>query len=69
MNRVSAHWEDRRTDVIDVVEGICAVKVGCYWVGVAEGNHYSRYKRRTAERALKDAQAILDAKERPNNAR
>ncbi len=44
---------------IDVISGVCAIRVGKYWVGVIEGNRYCVPNRRTAQEAVRDAKALL----------
>src|ERR1035437_399878 len=44
-----------------VHEGCAAVRVGKYWVGVAAGNHWAPYNRRTSKAALADAERLLTA--------
>jgi hypothetical protein len=43
---------------IDVISGLCAVKVGRYWQGCASGNRWAKERRRTVEAALKDAEKM-----------
>lgn len=45
--------------MINVIEGFCAIRIGKYWVGVCEGNHYAEKNRRTSKKALKDAHKLL----------
>ena len=40
-------------DMINVITGYCAVRIGRYWMGLNKNGHSGKY-RRTPERALKD---------------
>lgn len=45
-----------------VVEGYCAIRIGVYWVGVIKGDIFTKYKRRSADRALSDCRLLMKNK-------